>query len=528
MQKTISSTTQANTLMCPKNQATPDINGSIDLSNDAKIIKTSPSESYQNILWSWCIKETSHWTGAALDYCETVSELERQGHSISPMCYYKIQDGIVSIRDEVGFLKGPEFQRKMLYLGFLQETVRLFCPNLTIDLLVFCGDRGFDSSVPVFAFQKTANQKCILLPDPDFLRDGFYYLHDQLTDNKEYEQKTTTAIFVGSTSGFPVTVKTIKSLAHPRVRAATFFRNSEYAEFFIPIIVQNDSEEVRTLLLEMGFGSGQHIPWKVQFNRKFIVSMDGNGATCSRIAIALRSNSVLLKYNSESVLYYFSTLVPYLHYIPIACEQDIVDIVRSERATPGLFQFVTQEAKKFAQTFLTRYRAMQYTACVLERYASAFSSHMANRKDLRFTQPLSDEANFGRLIVHISGIGDVAYTANSIAGEIGSGRMIEGFAIDPGVAFGLDDVLYQVVGYDGALSAWEECGGYCGTRGRSNPIRGFRVRLRNALSTRYSISYTGFFVGGITIGPMACGEICMHEKSAGLEGLLIMFKASAP
>jgi hypothetical protein len=33
----------------------------------------------------------------------------------------------------------------------------------------------------------------------------------------------------------------------------------------------------------------------MQFGNKFIISMDGNDATCSRLPITFRSNSVLLK-----------------------------------------------------------------------------------------------------------------------------------------------------------------------------------------------------------------------------------------
>ena len=108
------------------------------------------------------------------------------------------------------------------------------------------------------------------------------------------------------------------------------------------------------MLREMGFGKGGMIAEKAMMTHKFIISMDGNGATCGRVAIALKSNSALLKYNSRHVLYYFRHLIPWRHYIPIDKDSDVEDIIRMELDNPGLFRFVASEGREFAERYLAK------------------------------------------------------------------------------------------------------------------------------------------------------------------------------
>jgi hypothetical protein len=100
--------------------------------------------------------------------------------------------------------------------------------------------------------------------------------------------------------------------------------------------------------------------------------MDGWGATCSRIPITLRSNSVLLKYQSQHLLYYFDALIPWLHYIPIAFDDEVTCILRVEEHYLGISSAIVQSANAFADAFLTREQAMKYTAscCAHTRHAS--------------------------------------------------------------------------------------------------------------------------------------------------------------
>ena len=488
----------------------------------------SPVESggYEAKMWSWCVREISPWASQIFNYDLVKSEFARLCREVKGMCYYEIRNGNVSIRGEPEPPRGGGDRRSM-YLDFLRETVRLFCQNLSIDILIYLEDSGFDCDIPTFSFQKRLNQTCLLLPDVDFIRDRFFYPHDIFLDGTPFSAKLSRAVFAGSTSGYPVTEETIVNLLHPRVRSAVHFRGSDLVEFHIPSIVQYDSEKTKDILISMGFGNSPGVSWQTQFGRKFIISMDGNGATCSRLPITFRSNSILLKYESDSILYYFSGLTPWLHYIPIYNDKEVTTVVQAERRFPGQYEYITKSAQSFAKTFLTRYRAMQYAGWLLKSYASCVNpqpegsppSFHENNDDM------SIEAIFGGLVAHIAERGDVWYRANSQIGEVGSGRAIQGFAIEPGVAFGLDEITYQTVRADGSLSDWCDGGVFCGTRGHSEPIYGFRIRLGGLGSEKYSVSYAGAFVGGASLGPVMGDEICRSPDGAPLEAMFIDFRS---
>ena len=100
--------------------------------------------------------------------------------------------------------------------------------------------------------------------------------------------------------------------------------------------------------------------------------MDGNGAACSRMALCLSSNSVLLKYKSFESLFYFYGLTPWVQYIPIADDRGVEKVVEEELAAPGRFKQVAAEGKSFATRFLSKSAIETYMATILVFYADCF------------------------------------------------------------------------------------------------------------------------------------------------------------
>jgi hypothetical protein len=93
------------------------------------------------------------------------------------------------------------------------------------------------------------------------------------------------------------------------------------------------------------------------------------------VAVALRSNSVLLKYESEHVLYYFGGLQPWLHYVPVSADSDVEKIMDMEARDPSRFEQMAASGKLFGGTFLTREATQQYAAILLQLYAASFSAN---------------------------------------------------------------------------------------------------------------------------------------------------------
>ena len=220
---------------------------------------------------------------------------------------------------------------------------------------------------PIFQFQKPNGSSAILLPDIDFLGLDFYH-QPGYADKIPYQEKATSAIFVGGTSGQVNTVETVREPVAPRLQAGKHFRGHPDIHFLLTTLSRCQNAEAEQALRDLGFG-GPTVPWSEQFPHKFIISVDGNGATCSRVVIALKSNSALLKYNSPHHLYYFKGLVPWLHYVPIVEHGDIENIIKIERECPGTFASIAEEGRRFAETYINRQRVFQYVAELLTHYA---------------------------------------------------------------------------------------------------------------------------------------------------------------
>ncbi len=272
------------------------------------------------------------------------------------------------------------------YRIWIEEVVRKLCPAVNTTLAVFVGDWSADSpSVPLFAFQKAAGERNLLLPDVDLI--GFPSIDDSL----EYSEKEFSAIFIGATSGGELTMRSVmRDGGIPRVRSAISFRDKLGVRFELPSLVQCDSEETAELLRGMGIGTGNFVPWSEQLRHRFILSMDGNGATCSRVLLTLASNSVLVKYASSQILYDFAGLEPEHHYLPVAKDEDVLRIVETEQRTPNFFASIAKAGKEFADTFLNRDAVMFYTAELLKLYAAQFPecSASASAVDLYLTDHL--------------------------------------------------------------------------------------------------------------------------------------------
>ncbi len=275
----------------------------------------------------------------------------------------------MSVEPKLRELERPDAQKRcQMYFGLFEEVLGAY-PSIPDTMFIMdIGDMPTPSQdIPIFQFQKPTGSSAILLPDIDFI--GLDYYHQPVVaDNIPYQEKATSAIFVGGTSGQRNTVETVRAPVAPRLRIAKHFRGHPDIHVLLTTLTACENAEAEQALRDLGFG-GPPIPWNEQFPHKFIISIDGNGATCSRVVIALKSNSALLKYNSTHRLYYFKGLIPWLHYVPIVENSDIEGIIRIEREYPDIFASIADEGRHFAETYINKQRVFQYVAELLTHYA---------------------------------------------------------------------------------------------------------------------------------------------------------------
>jgi hypothetical protein len=266
------------------------------------------------------------------------------------------------LSEQQSFLK-----RAMLYRAYLQAVLRRSPSSESFDMAVDVNDLPEDSpTLPIFGFQKKHGARNLLLPDVDFFHSKWYR---EEQDDLTYEAKTNSACFVGSSTGDWHTVESIRGQASQRLRMARYFHQHPLVVFKIANAVQCQSEQAKAYLMSQPYFS-PYVSWEEQRHHRFLIVMDGNGATCSRLVKGLMSNSVVVKFESPHQLYYFPALMQGRDYLVVNNESDLERIVEHETAHPGSFKEVAQSGQAFAAKYLTMKSVMDYTALLLQSFAA--------------------------------------------------------------------------------------------------------------------------------------------------------------
>jgi hypothetical protein len=260
--------------------------------------------------------------------------------------------------------------RKALYQVLLQAALAKYDIRDHLVFAVDVNDIGREvAGVPLFSFQKKLGSRNILLPDVDFFHWNWYA---GIADPYSYQDKTIAACFVGSSTGGRVTESKLAALALPRLRAAAYFVGNPSVDFRIAQAVQCDTDRTKSLLEQQPFFSSP-MTWREQFAYRFLLSMDGNGAACSRLAVALKSNSVLVKFDSPYVLYYFPAMQAGRDYLAVAAECGVEEVIAEELRMPGRFSAIAEAGKSFFAKFLNPDSVLRYTGAILRNYARIYA-----------------------------------------------------------------------------------------------------------------------------------------------------------
>lgn len=322
-------------------------------------------------LAGWALREMGPWLIPRVNDAHIKATLRDLNATRHWSALYQAREGKVALLPKpkgVPVDRVP-FDRAKVYEKFFRKISARLPRCFSTNFCLVSADQIIGAfNVPIFAFQRMSGESTILLPDIEFLQYDFYEAPD-FQDNISFQEKRPTAVFAGSTTGVPlITMEYAQSLSVPRLQAAAFFENSLRVDFRLPSIVQCESLQVRNILRQHSFCQRPNLSWSEQFQHRFLISIDGNGATCSRMAIALLSNSVLVKYDSPHLLYYFDALRQDVHYAPVSTHTDVNMYLDSAYSDPGRFKQIAQKGKEFGRSYLTRQRAEEYTAMLFILY----------------------------------------------------------------------------------------------------------------------------------------------------------------
>lgn len=132
--------------------------------------------------------------------------------------------------------------------------------------------------------------------------------------------------------------------------------------------------------------------------------------------------------------------------------------------------------------------------------------------------PLPAEMTMLPLVAHVGQLGDVCSRAGSIVPARDS-QHIQGFTIEhaPGAAYLIE---YRARLANGDWTDWCRPGSFVGTRGKSEDLTGFAVRLAGGTQRRFALEAVGRFAGSSQLVTVTDGMDCVPQ--AGMAALSAM------
>lgn len=178
-----------------------------------------------------------------------------------------------------------------------------------------------DIGYPVLAYATTsklaANKKVIPIPDIDAMHSYTALFTDLDTAIKRYpwNKKIPTIFWRGAATGKdPCEVddtnfhrKTLVDFAANKHFLDVAFSSYAHILEMIPDFAER-------------YALAERVTPSDSLAYRYLISIDGNSCSYSRMAWILYSNSILFKHNSEEVQWYYDKLQPWIHYIPVASD----------------------------------------------------------------------------------------------------------------------------------------------------------------------------------------------------------------
>lgn len=284
---------------------------------------------------------------------------------------YKIQSQQVSyIANEEGTFFQVRRYQILEALNKLAAAVLL--PNVEfivnpLDAAFFCNDI---SLAPVFVFSK--NKHCnnqVLIPDLDALGNyaGVGEQIEAASELSPWKCKKDKAFWRGATTGGNFNTKEWFKLARAKLVLLSL-RNPRYLNAKFSLFVQG--AESNPVMLKQPRLRGKAVAQADSLKYKFLLDVDGNTCSWQRMYWILLSNSLLLKQVTSNIEWYYGTLKPYEHYIPV--KEDLSDLLEKidwAKSNDINAQRIAVNATELARKNLNEEMIYLYLYLALVKYA---------------------------------------------------------------------------------------------------------------------------------------------------------------
>lgn len=307
--------------------------------------------------------------------------------------YAKLRHGfLVRIEDGKMYINAD----KQLHAGYWKKELEsskhapnLLCPILemlcnthctkNIDFIYNHADEPLgtyeDSPFPAFSWVKMNLNNDLLVPYPTpyeaYPRTKPEHCDFREQVESEWDTKKDMAVWRGSTTGTQTfTVDNWREQWRPQF--VTYCNaNPDVCDAKLSGYPQTTPEAMNEMIQELG--GANHMGMQQQFGYKYVVMLDGNSAPSSRMVSYLQSRSLILKQESPFIEFFYPSLRPYFHYLPISRSiEDVGSIVDWARQQPAEVKDMVSSARQFACEYLNKDTVETYIEYVFNMYASRF------------------------------------------------------------------------------------------------------------------------------------------------------------
>lgn len=223
-------------------------------------------------------------------------------------------------------------------------------------------------SLPVLTFAKKNTSKGpILIPDFEMI-EGYQSLDqelDQGINEVPWDEKKNMSFWRGSSTGGTYNIENYKTM--PRVQLSYMsLKHSELVDARISKLVQCTEEISRKLHEEKLVGAAS--PIRDHLKYKYLIDIDGNSCTYSRLYWILRSNCVPLKHKSPNIQWYYGGFKnnQNICFFSLDEEPSITTQIEFLAQNDDLAYQIATESSLFCRTYLNKMYATSYILTVLD------------------------------------------------------------------------------------------------------------------------------------------------------------------
>jgi len=249
-------------------------------------------------------------------------------------------------------------ERQGVVFEFIKGVLQKYNSRVTRTLIVGLHDvRDEYMGILVFSkYKKSENNT--LIPDAYAMGNYEGLLGEDRKDKIPINQKTNSAIFVGSSTG------STDPAHNERLKFSEWAIEKNYVDSYITSIVQIDEFKISQTYPRYKEFMREYMKEEAQMKYLYIISIDGNAPAWNRVPWILNSNSVLLMKRSPKVNWYYGLMKEGEHYLGFDDPEEIHEYIDTLNISE--LEKITENAQKFVREVISFDKQQYYMMKIIE------------------------------------------------------------------------------------------------------------------------------------------------------------------